>query len=217
MDIAELEAQPREARGLRPCRRLRKQGLVPAVVYGRGAPNVLLSVRRSDIEKLLEDHNFIVQIRWDGRDESAQVRAIQYDALGDYVIHMDLQRISLTEAIIVRVPVDVHGEAMGVKAGGLLDIQLHEVEVECMPTAVPESLRVEVADLEIGDDLRVSDLPLPEGVKVIADADAVVVVIAPPTDLEEEEPEGLAEDATAEPEVIGRAAEGDEAGAGEAE
>jgi large subunit ribosomal protein L25 len=210
MDITELEAQPREARGLRACRRLRKQGLVPAVVYGRGEPNVLLSVRHADVERLLEEHSFIVQVRWDGRDENAQVKGIQYDALGDSVIHLDLQRISLTEAITVSVPIEVHGVAAGVKAGGVLDLQLHEVEVECLPTAVPESLRAEVAALEIGDDLRVSDLALPEGVKILEDEDAVVVVIAPPAELAEEEPEGLAEEAAAEPEVIGRAAEAEE-------
>jgi len=80
------------------------------------------------------------------------------------------------------------------------------VEVECMPTAVPEKLRAEVAALEIGDDIRVSDLKLPDGVKVIDDADAVVVAMAPPADLEEKEAEGLGEETSAEPEVIGRAA-----------
>ena len=214
MDIAELQAQPREARGLRACRRLRRQGLVPAVVYGHGEPNVLLSVRCSDVEKLLEERNFIVQVRWDGRDENAQVKEIQYDALGDDILHVDLQRISLTETITVSVPIEVHGEAAGVKAGGVLDVQLHDVEVECLPTAVPEKLRAEVAALEIGDDLRVSDLTLPEGVAVTEDADAVVVVIAPPADVEEEEPEGLDAEGTAEPEVIGRPADEDEADAG---
>ena len=215
MDIAELEARPREGRGMRPCRRLRKQGLVPAVVYGRGEPNVLLSLRRDDVEKLLHDHSFIVQVRWDGRDESAQVKEIQYDALGDDIIHVDLQRISLTEVITVLVSIEPHGEAEGVKAGGVLAVQLHEVEVECLPTAVPEKLRVEVAALQIGDDLRVGDLVLPEGVRATEDPDTVVVIVAPPAEVEEEEPEGLAEEAGAEPEVIGRAAEQEEGAAGE--
>ena len=215
MDIAELNAQPREARGLRPCRRLRKQGLVPAVVYGRGEPNVLLSLRRDDVEKLLHDRSFVVQVRWDGRDESAQVKQIQYDALGDDIVHVDLQRISLTEVITMLVPVEPHGEAEGVKAGGMLAVQLHEVQVECLPTAVPEKLRVEVAALQIGDDLRVSDLVLPEGVRATEDPDTVVVIVAPPAEVEEEEPEGLAEEAGAEPEVIGRAAEQEEGAAGE--
>ncbi|NLW49385.1 MAG: 50S ribosomal protein L25 [Candidatus Brocadiaceae bacterium] len=206
MDIAQLQAQPRDASGLRGCRRLRKQGLVPAVVYGRGEPNAMLSVRRGDVEKLLAEHSLIVQVLWDGHEENTQVREIQFDALGDHILHVDLQRISLTEVIVVRVPIEVHGEAAGVKAGGVLDVQLHEVEVECMPTAVPEKLRAEVAALEIGDDIRVSDLKLPDGVKVIDDADAVVVAVAPPADLEEKEAEGLGEETSAEPEVIGRAA-----------
>jgi len=215
MDIAELEARPREARGMRPCRRLRKQGLVPAVVYGRGEPNVLLSLRRDDVEKLLHDRSFVVQVRWDGRDESAQVKEIQYDALGDDIVHVDLQRISLTEVITMLVPIEPHGEAEGVKAGGMLAVQLHQVQVECLPTAVPEKLRVEVAALQIGDDLRVRDLVLPEGVRATEDPDTVVVIVAPPAEVEEEEPEGLAEEAGAEPEVIGRAAEQEEEAAGE--
>jgi len=166
----------------------------------------MLSVRRGDVEKLLAEHSLIVQVLWDGHEENTQVREIQFDALGDHILHVDLQRISLTEVIVVRVPIEVHGEAAGVKAGGVLDVQLHEVEVECMPTAVPEKLRAEVAALEIGDDIRVSDLKLPDGVKVIDDADAVVVAVAPPADLEEKEAEGLGEETSAEPEVIGRAA-----------
>lgn len=200
---------------MRPCRRLRKQGLVPAVVYGRGEPNVLLSLRRDDVEKLLHDRSFVVQVRWDGRDESAQVKEIQYDALGDDIVHVDLQRISLTEVITMLVPIEPHGEAEGVKAGGMLAVQLHAVQVECLPTAVPEKLRVEVAALQIGDDLRVSDLVLPEGVRATEDPDTVVVIVAPPAEVEEEEPEGLAEEAGAEPEVIGRAAEQEEGAAGE--
>lgn len=200
---------------MRPCRRLRKQGLVPAVVYGRGEPNVLLSLRRDDVEKLLHDRSFVVQVRWDGRDESAQVKEIQYDALGDDIVHVDLQRISLTEVITMLVPIEPHGEAEGVKAGGMLAVQLHAVQVECLPTAVPEKLRVEVAALQIGDDLRVSDLVLPEGVRATEDPDTVVVIVAPPAEVEEEEPEGLAEEAGAEPEVIGRAAEQEEGPAGE--
>jgi large subunit ribosomal protein L25 len=189
---------------------LRKEGLVPAVLYGHREPNVLLSLHRSELERLLGMHAFILQVNWDGRSESVQVRELQYDPLGDHVIHVDLARISLSETVTVSVPIETHGEAAGVAEGGVLDLQLHELEVECLPTAIPEKLRVEVAQLGIGDHVRVGDIQLPEGVTATADAEVVVVAVTPPVEIEEEEAEELAEEAIAEPEVIGREAAGEE-------
>jgi large subunit ribosomal protein L25 len=206
MDIAEVQARPREARGSRACRRLRRQGLVPAVLYGRGEPNLLLTVRQHDLEHLLAERAFIVMVNWDGQQETAQLKDIQYDALGDTVVHADFVRISLTESVVVSVPVETHGEARGVTEGGVLDLREHTLEVECLPSAIPENIRVEIAELEIGDDLRISDIAFPEGVAPVAEPDAVVVVISPPAEVEEEEVEGIPEELVAEPEVIGREA-----------
>lgn len=211
MDIAEIDARPRDARGGRACRRLRKLSLVPAVLYGQAESNVLLSVRHSDIEKLLEAHTFVVQVNWGSRRESAQIKEIQYDHLGDHIVHVDLLRISLTETVTVSIPVEVHGEAAGVTEGGMLDLRLHELDVECLPAAIPEKLRVEVADLGIGADLRVGDIEFPEGVKPVADPDTLVVVIAAPAEVLEEEAEELPEGLLAEPEVISREAPEEEA------
>ncbi|MHC4789027.1 MAG: 50S ribosomal protein L25, partial [Planctomycetota bacterium] len=177
MDIAEIEARPREARGSRSCRRLRKQGLIPAVLYGHGESNVLLSLRRHDVDHLVEEHAFIVQVNWDGQRDSAQIKEIQYDALGEHIVHIDLMRISLTETVTVSVPVETHGEAAGLAEGGVLDLRLHDLEVECLPMAIPDSLRVEVGDLEIGDDVRVRHLVLPEGVTPVGDPETVVVAV----------------------------------------
>ncbi|MHC4592923.1 MAG: 50S ribosomal protein L25 [Planctomycetota bacterium] len=138
------------------------------------------------------------------------MRDLQYDPLGDHVIHVDLARISLSETVTVSVPIETHGEAAGVAEGGVLDLQLHELEVECLPTAIPEKLRVEVAELGIGEHLRVGDIQLPEGVTPAADVEAVVVAVTPPVEIEEEEAEELAEEAITEPEVIGREAAGGE-------
>ncbi len=210
MDIAELQAQPREARGSRACRRLRTLGLVPAVLYGHDQPNLLLSVNGIDVEKLLEAHSFIVRVQWNGQEETAQIREVQYDALGDELLHVDFIRISLTERITVSVPVETHGEAPGVEEGGVLAVQQHELEVECLPTAIPERLRVEVGELEIGEVIRVGDLAFPEGVAPVAEPETVIVTVTPPVELEEEEAEGVLEEAMAEPELIGREAEQEE-------
>jgi large subunit ribosomal protein L25 len=125
-------------------------------------------------------------------------------------------RISLTEAVTVSVPVETHGDAAGVEEGGILDVIMHELEVECLPTAIPEKVRVEVADLGIGDSVRVADMVLPEGVVATAEPEAVVVVVAPPAEEEEEEVAGLAEEGL-EPEVIGREEEEAEEEAAEEE
>ncbi len=212
MDIAEVQASPREAGNSRVARRLRKQALVPAVLYGRKQGNVLLSLHRDEIEKLIRAHTAIVQVVRDGQSDSTQIREVQYDALGDHVLHVDFLRISLTEVVTVSVPVETHGDAPGVAAGGLLELRMHELEVECLPTAIPEMLRVEVGMLEIADGVRVAQVEFPEGVTPTADPDAVVVVVSPPVgEEEEEEEEGLLGGAAAEPEVIGRVAGEEEA------
>ena len=207
MDMFELRAWSREERGTRPCRRLRRRGLVPAVLYGRSKPNVLLAVRESDIEQILREHAYIIRLEWNGQAENAQMNEIQMDPLGDEVLHADFMRISLTETVTVSVLVKVTGEAPGVAEGGVLDILMHEIEVNCLPTAIPDYLTADVSGLNINGDLRLGDLHLPEGVSPVLEADAVVAVVTPPVEVPEEEQE---EELIGEPEVIGREAGGEE-------
>lgn len=206
MDIVEIEARPREVRGSRACRRLRREELVPAIVYGRKEPGVLLSLTRGDVEHLIHDRAHVLRVNWDGHHENVQIKEVQYDALGDDVLHVDLVRISLSETVTVSVPVEIHGEAAGVAEGGALGLVHHEFEVECLPTAIPESVRIEVSQLGIGDALKVADIEFPEGVTPLDDPEAVVVTVVPPQELPEEEVP-LGEELAAEPEVIGREAE----------
>jgi len=172
------------------------------VLYGRGEPNVLLSVREEALQKLIELHTTIVRVEWDGQQDPAQIKEVQYDPLGEHIIHVDFTRISLTETVHVEVPVETHGEAAGAKEGGVLELVLHEIEVECLPTNILERIRVEVSGLNIGDAVHIRDLPLPEGVRPMGAPEAVVLMLAAPTRAEEEAaPE---EEVVAEPEVIGR-------------
>ncbi len=205
MEITEIKARPRDERGSRACSRLRNQNLIPAVLYGRGAPNVLLTLRRADVRRLVEENAVLVQVIWDGQADNAQIKEIQYDALGDVIQHVDLARISLTETVTVNVPVETHGEAAGEAAGGVLELVMRSIEVECLPTAIPDQIDVEVEALEIGDNLTVGELSFPEGVTPVTDAGTVVVTVVPPLELteEEEEPEEL----VLEPELIGREVE----------
>jgi large subunit ribosomal protein L25 len=204
MDIPQIEARPREVRGSRACRRLRRLGLVPATLYGRKKENVLLSVSRRDMDKLIQARAVIVQVNWDGQQDAAQITEIQYDAFGDQIEHVDFVRISLTEKVTVSVRVETHGQPAGVAAGGVLDLREHELEVECLPTAIPEKIRLEVSQLETGDALRVRDVQFPEGVTPTADPDLVVAAVVQPIEEEAEAAEEAPAEAIAEPEVIGR-------------
>jgi len=209
MEVHEIAAQPRDVNGTRACRRLRKQKLVPAVLYGHGEANVMLALPNEAIQKALDERALVLKVVWDGREDTAQIKEVQYDAVGDNVLHVDLARISLTETLTVTVPVKTHGQPRGVDEGGALELLEFELEVECLPTDIPESIRVEVADLGIGESLTIADLAFPEGVTPMGEPDAVVVTVAAP--IEEAEEEELApEQMLAEPEVIGREAKPEE-------
>ncbi len=210
MEVHEITAQPREMSGTRACRRLRRQDLVPAVLYGHGQPNVMLSLHCEAIEKALHERALVLKVVWDGSEETAQIKEVQYDAVGDNLLHVDLARISLTETLTVTVPVKTHGEPRGADEGGVLELLEFELEVECLPTDIPENIRVEVADLGVGDSLTIADLVFPEGVTPTGEPEMVVVSVVEP--LEEVEEEEAPEAAVAEPEVIGREAKEAEEG-----
>ena len=177
----------------------------------------MLALPTEAIEKALTDRALVLKVEsWGGREDTAQIKEVQYDAVGDYLLHVDLARISLTEKLQVTVPVKMHGEAIGLAEGGLVELVEFELEVECLPTDIPENIRVEVADLAIGDNLTIADLVFPPGVTPTGDPDAVVVAVVAPV----EEPvaaELAPEQMLAEPEVIGRVAKEPEEGEEEAE
>ncbi len=209
MAVSKLKAWPREERGTPACRRLRRQGLVPAVLYGRKKPNLLMTIREHDLDELMMEHTSIVELNWDGQEQPAQIKEIQFDELNDRIIHADFARISLTERIEVTVPIETHGEAEGVREGGVLEMQTHTVEVECLPEDIPDSLEVEVSHLEIGDAVRVKDVPFPEKLTPLSNPEAVLVAVVPPTE-EPEEEEELLEEVVTEPELISREEEEEE-------
>jgi large subunit ribosomal protein L25 len=209
MEVYEIAAQPRQASGTRACRRLRKENLVPAVLYGRGQDNVMLALPDEAILQALHERALVLRVLWDGSEETAQIKEVQYDAVGDNLLHVDLARISLTEKLTVTVPVKTHGEPRGVTEGGVMELIEFELDVECLPTDIPESIRVEVAELGIGESLTIADLVFPEGVTPLGEPDAVVVSVVEPVE-EVVEAEVAPEAVLAEPEVIGREAKAPE-------
>jgi len=213
MEQMALKAGVRTEKGSGACRRLRSKGWVPGVLYGRKQDCVSLAVKHEEIDRVLRAGSRMLTLEVGEQSERVLLKEVQYSHLGDEVIHVDFARVALDEQIEVEVPVVLKGTAAGVTEGGTLEQILHEVTVSCLPAQIPEALTVRVSELGIGDVLRLSDIELPEGAKVIGDDEAAVVTVHPPAP-EEEEEEAAAEEAEGdEPKVIGRkeeAAEGEE-------
>lgn len=207
MAIVSLMSSRRSDAGKGVARRLRAAGRVPGVFYGRGEPAIPLTLSGKDLEEVLtgtEGGNVIVDLKVDGAeaaDRKALIREIQRDPVAGSILHVDLLHISLTEEIIVEVPVVLVGIPVGVKdGGGILEQPLREVEVKCLPTDIPAHIDVDVSALGIGDSVHVSDL-IAGRVTIQTEADRTVATVVPPTVLEEVKP---VEEAAAEPELIAK-------------
>ena len=194
-----LSVNRREPNGTRVVRRLRKQGSIPAVLYGHGEQVVPLVVAADDIGSLVRHGVRVVDLTG-ALSEKAIIREVQWDTFGNEILHLDLARISADERVRVDVNIELRGTAPGVKEGGIVEHVLHTIEIECLATAIPEKLFVRIGNLALNGVLNVSDVEVPEGVKVLSPADELVVHCIPPA--AEEETDAAA--ATAEPELIGR-------------
>lgn len=206
MAISSLNGEQRTGVGKSVAKKLRADGRIPAVYYGRGETPISLVVNAKEVETLLHGGsgaNVIVDLLVAGAaaaDRKAIIREIQRDPVQGNILHFDLQHISLTERITVEVPIELVGVPTGVKdGGGILEHLLREVEVECLPTDIPTHLEVDVSALNIGDTLHVSDIKA-ERVTILTDADRGIAAVVPPTVLEEVKP---AEEVAAEPELVG--------------
>jgi large subunit ribosomal protein L25 len=208
-ESVQLTVQPRDRAGTQAAQRLRKQGLLPAVVYGHKQATLPVALSHDDFVKALRHGARLVELKTDGSAEAAIIQEVQWDHLGKDVLHVDFRRVSKDERVVVSVPLHLRGIAPGVSGGGLLDQPLHVIDVECLVTAVPDEIRVNIGELQLDQSIYVKDLRLPEGVKAMADPDAIVVHVRPP---QAEAPAAAAAPAaeTAEPEVIGRQAKAEE-------
>jgi large subunit ribosomal protein L25 len=208
-DAEVLTVEKREGRGTRGAIKIRKSGRIPAVVYGHKEETVSVSLSGDELQAVLRHKAQIVDLKFDGAVQKAQIREVQWDHLGKEVLHVDLKRVSVDERIEISVPVELRGIAPGVTGGGVLDQPIHSLRIECLAVAVPESIRVNISGLQLGASIHVRDLQLPPDVKALDDADAVVVHVTTP----QAEPEAgaAAVGEQAEPEIIGRKAGEEEA------
>ncbi len=204
MESVTLATQPRTVRGKRAARHLRRQGLIPAVLYGHKEAVVSLSLPADALLSALRHHARVMDLALDGKSETAVIQEVQYDHLGKDVLHVDLKRVSKDERITVSVAVELKGTAPGTSSG-LLEQPLHELHVECLALAIPESIKVNISALQVGQAFHVRDLHAPEGVKLLIAPDAIVVQC---TAAQAEAPAPAAapvgEAAPAEPEIVGR-------------
>jgi large subunit ribosomal protein L25 len=206
MPMQELTIKRREGTGKQFAKRLRRQGVVPAILYG-GAKNEPVTVDPKSVLRMIAGHAGTTQLltlKMDGEGGSrlAIIRAMQFDPVSENLVHVDLQEVSADKPITVRVAVHPVGEAVGVRdTKGILNLVLHEVSVSCLPTVIPERIDADVSALAIGDVLTIADLTVPEGVRVLNDPGQAVATVSPPM-AEEEVAPVVAAAVTAEPEVL---------------
>ncbi len=200
VEFLTLSVERREEVGKRRNRRLRESGKTPAVLYGHKKEVVNLTVPADQIDAAIRLGNRFVNLAG-AVNERAFIKEVQWNTWGDAVLHVDFTRVSENERVQLELPLELRGEAPGVKEGGVVKQVLYRLEVEADPTNAPERVSVSINELGFNQQVRVADLVLPEGVKALAPVDAVVVECS-----EQEEVSETADEAVegAEPELIGR-------------
>ena len=203
MEKIQLQSALREA-NTRNAKQEYRKGAIPAELYGHKINNVHLSVNQIDFEKVLRkagESTIIELLLPSGEKRNVLIQEVDRHYLTSKPIHVDFYEVSMTEKLTATVQIEFIGEADAVKVlGGTLVKVINEVEVECLPTAIPKSIQVDISSLKIGDSIHVKDIVFPAGVKPLNDPEAsVVAVIAP---MKEEVPAEVVEGATQEPEVI---------------
>lgn len=202
-----VESQIRQEFGKNANRRLRAAGRVPGIVYGRNMEPVAVSVDPKDLDRILlsdTGHNTIFTLNYQDQERDVLIRAHQRDPVGDEFLHADFMAVSMDRTMAFDVPVEIVGTADGVKMyGGILDLVVREIHLECLPGNLPDHIRVDVTDLQIGDSVRVEQLDVDaDKVKILSDPDLTILTIAAPS-VETADDEIMLEDETAEPEMAG--------------
>jgi large subunit ribosomal protein L25 len=200
LDQIDLKAQIRKATGKGPARVLRREGRIPAVLYGPKTDSMMLSIDFKEFKQIVKKTNIgsvllNLQIQ-NGKTLSrpAMIKELQTDPVTGTFVHVDFYEIDMQRKINVSVPVVIRGKSAGVEEGGLLQIVRREIELFCLPTAIPESIEVDISDLTIGDSIHVQEITLPAEVELPEEIDfTVVTVLAPKVEEEPVEEEELEE------------------------
>lgn len=218
MEQFAIDARKRENHGTGAARAYRREGLIPGVVYGQGQGTTSILVDARQFQSLLRYHGSLINLKIEGEDVDSSLAALlretQRHPVSREVLSLDLQWVSLTEAVEVAVPVVLTGEAPGVaRDGGSLEQVMHEIMISCLPQEIPDNIAADIGALEIGSTLHVRDLVPPPGVTLVSSPDDVMVTISRPIraeDLEVHVEEGE------EVAVVGEGPEAAEAAQGQA-
>ncbi|HRX54070.1 MAG TPA: 50S ribosomal protein L25 [Verrucomicrobiales bacterium] len=181
-----IKAQKRESSGTSTAKKLRRQGIVPAVVYGSKQDNYGIQVDAREFGEVLRHQtsiNFLLNLEIEGAREAkklAMVQAVQRDPLSGAFVHIDFHAVKADEVIHAHIPVELIGDSAGVKLGGVMDHLIHSLEIHCLPSDLPERIEADVTSLEIGNSLHIRDLILPKGVTTPMDGGVVVALVAEP-------------------------------------
>ncbi len=198
-DIPQISVEKRDRIGTRYARRLREAGRLPVVIYGHGQEPVHVSVDRKTMVEVLHHNAHLIEVSVDGSTQPCLVKDVQWDYLGATIVHVDLARVDLTESVTVAVDLVLVGDAKGLKtAGALLEHPVSQIEVACTANNIPENIKVDVSDLDVGEMITIADLKLPEGVTTTEDPETIVAHVL----VQAEEPEVEVEAGAGEPEVI---------------
>jgi len=193
-----LKVELRDNTGKEINKKLRKEGIVPGVLYSpHDKENLVLKVNNAELSKLLytKSHGLIDLEIDDGEKKVSRlavIKNLQYNSLKKQIVHVDFYGVTLKEKLTLEVDIELIGEPIGVEEGGILQVELRKVEIECLPSQVPESFKVDLSSLKVGEHISIGDMEIPEGVEVLTNPDRIVASVVLPTKIEEvvEEEEG---------------------------
>lgn len=203
MDTATLKAEPRQANGTRAARRLRRDGKIPAIVYGHGEAPEAIAVNAHELSLLIEHGAHLIELQVNGSPHQVLIKDVQFEHLGINPVHVDFVRVSAHERVTVKVPLELKGTPVGTNEGGMLEHELVDIEIECLATEIPDVIRVNVADLRVGQSLHVREVALPDNVTAVTPAETIVCTVRLKK-VAEEAVVAAAEAAATEPELIRR-------------
>jgi len=205
LELIELKTNIRTTTGNGPARRLRQKGQIPAVLYGPGTESVPLSVNISDIDRILKKGrigqallNLVILNNEETSTKTVMVKELQHHPVSRDFLHIDFYEVAMDRKIMVNIPVTTIGKAKGVETGGILQIVRRELEVQCFPLDVPESIEIDITDLDVGDSIHLGDIARQSKIEFLYDENITVVTVVTPKIEEEEE---VVEEAEAEGEA----------------
>ena len=204
-ESVKIQVEPRDpaknkGTGSRVARRLRAMGRVPAVIYGHKQAVVPISLGRHDVLRLIKSHGHLADLDVGGTTETVLIRDVQWDHLGKEVLHLDFSRVSAEEIIETEVAVELRGQAAGLANGGILEQLVRSLSIKCKAGAIPDSLKIDISNLQVEEGIHVRDLVLPPDVTFSADPDVLIVHVV--VRAAQPEPAEAGAEAPVQPEVI---------------